>query len=129
MAQQNYELSDGELEVLKALWEQGPGTVRQVLEWLHERGRQIAYTTVQTVLTRLESKGVVRSDKRDLAFVFRPLVTRDRISRTRLSALVDQLYDGAAGSLVLHLVKTQRLTTAEVQELQKLIERLDDTKS
>lgn len=125
MAELQHDLGSAELEVLKALWDVGPATVRQVLEHLHERGRRVAYTTVQTLLTRLEQKRFVSSNKSDLAHVFRAKVTRDRVTRSRLKTLVAQLYDGAAGPLVLQLVRDQRLTTQEMQELQKLIERLD----
>jgi predicted transcriptional regulator len=118
-------LGSAELEVLKALWEVGPATVREVLTHLHERGRKVAYTTVQTLLTRLELKRFVTSDKSDLAHVFRARVSRERVTQTRLKSLVEQLYDGAAGPLVLQLVKTERLTPGEIEELQRLIERLD----
>lgn len=125
MANREYDIGDAELEVLKALWDFGPGAVRDVLSRLQERGRRLAYTTVQTVLTRLEQKGVVTSDKSDLAYIYRAKVSRDRVSRSRLKALVDQLYDGAAGPLVLQLLRTERLTPNEIDELQRLIDRLD----
>jgi len=125
MSQRQYELGSAELEVLRVLWEVGPSTVRDVLNHLHDRGRNVAYTTVQTLLTRLEQKGCVRSDKSDLAHVFRPRVTRNRVTRSRLKTLVDQLYDGAAGPLVLHLVRNERLTPEEIEELHRLIEELD----
>lgn len=125
MADKLHDLGTAEFDVLKALWEVGPATVREVLTCLHDRGRKVAYTTVQTLLTRLEQKRYVISDKSDLAHVFRARVTRDRVTRTRLKNLMSQLYDGAAGPLVLQLVRTERLTPDEVSELQKLIERLD----
>lgn len=125
MAQREYELGDAELEILTVLWDGGPSTVRDVLARLHERDRRVAYTTVQTVLTRLEQKKVVVADKSSQAFVYRPTVTRERFSRFRLKALVDQLYNGAVGPLVLQLVRSKRLRPEEIQELQKLIERLD----
>ncbi|MFO0839965.1 MAG: BlaI/MecI/CopY family transcriptional regulator [Phycisphaerae bacterium] len=120
-----HDLGQAELEVLKALWDEGPGTVRSVLETLHQKGRRVAYTTVQTMLTRLEQKGFVRSDRASLAFVYRPTVTRSQLTRSRLQQLLDQLYEGAAGPLVLQLLRTQRLRPEELQELQKLIDRLD----
>lgn len=120
-----HDLGQAELEVLKALWEDGPGTVRSVLGTLHSRGRRVAYTTVQTMLTRLEQKGFVRSDRAALAFVYRPTVTRSQLTRSRLQQLLDQLYEGAAGPLVLQLMRTQRLRPEEIQELQRLIARLD----
>ncbi len=125
MTAREYELGPAELEVLKVLWDDGPASVRQVLEALTARGRSVAYTTVQTMLTRLEQKEFARSDKSGPAFVYRATITREQISRSRLKKLLDQLYDGAAGPLVLQLVKTQRLRREELEELQKLIERLD----
>lgn len=125
MSPREFDLGAAELEVLKVLWEEGPATVRQVLAHLHRRGRDLAYTTVQTFLTRLEQKGAVRCDRTGLAHVFHAAVTRQRISRSRLRTLLDQLYDGAAGPLVLQLVQDERLTAAEIDQLQQLIQRLD----
>jgi BlaI family transcriptional regulator, penicillinase repressor len=120
------ELGAAELEVLKALWDLGPATVRQVLNHLHERGRKVAYTTVLTFLSRLEQKGFAASNKSGLAYVYRARVSKERVSRSRLRSLLEQLYDGAAGPLVLQLMKSERLTPEEIDELQKLIEKLDD---
>ena len=99
--------------------------MREVLNHLRVRGRCLAYTTVLTTLTRLEQKGFVNSDKSGLAYVYRARVTRQRFSRSRVKALVQQLYDGAAGPVVLELIRTERLTPDEIEELQKLIDRLD----
>lgn len=126
MGQTEFELGSAEFEVLRVLWEHGPITVRQVLNHLHDRSRRVAYTTVLTMLTRLEQKGYVASDKSDLAYVYRAAVTRDQVTRSKARKLVDQLYDGAAGALVLHLVRNERLSADEITELQTLIERLDE---
>ena len=128
MARREFDLGVVELEVLKALWDVGPAPVRAVMNHLHESGRQPAYTTVQTVLTRLEQKGFVASDKSGLAYVYRAKISRERISRSRLKALLEQLYDGAAGPLVLQLVANERLTPEEISRLHELIEKLDSSK-
>lgn len=125
MSERELELAPAELDVLRALWDLGPATVRQVMQHLHDRGRRVAYTTVLTFLTRLEQKGYVRSDKSELAYVYRAKLSRERVSRSRLRSLIEQLYDGAAGPLVLQLVQSERLTSEELETLQKLIERLD----
>lgn len=125
MAQRQYELGQAELDVLKVLWAEGPATVREVLKHLHANGRCVAYTTAQTLLTRLEAKRFVTSNKSEFAFVYRAKLTRDRVTRSRLKSLVGQLYDGAAGPLVLQLIRTQQFTSQEIDELQRLIERLD----
>lgn len=122
---QLYDLGSSELEVLKVLWDEAPCTVREVLNHMHQRGRRVAYTTVQTLLTRLEQKQFVRSDKSDLAHVFRARVSRDRVTKSRLKTLVDQMYDGAAGPLVLQLVRSEQLKPEEIEQLQELIEGLD----
>ena len=125
MAERQYEPGDAELEVLKVLWEHGPATVREVLTHLHERGRRLAYTTVQTLLTRLEQKRYATSDKSEFAYVYRAKLTRERVTRSRLKTLVKQLYDGAAGPLVLQLIRTERFSAQEIEELQELLDRLD----
>lgn len=114
-----------ELEVLKALWDAGPSTVRQVLDTLHARGRKLAYTTVLTFLTRLEQKGYVASDKSGQAYIYKARISRERVVGSRLRAMVEQLYDGAAGPLALHLMESQRFTPEELEQLQKLIDRLE----
>jgi len=78
-----------------------------------------------TFLNRLEQKGSVAADKRGLAYVYRAVVSREKLSRSRLKTLVQEMYDGAAGSLVLHLVKSEQLTPNEVAELQKLLDKLE----
>lgn len=123
--EKSVELGTAELEVLNVLWDHPGSTVRQVLARLHENGRRVAYTTVLTFLTRLEQKGVVESDKSGLAYVYRATVSRDRIRRSRLRTLVEELYDGAAGPLVLQLIKTQKFTREEIETLQALVRDLD----
>jgi predicted transcriptional regulator len=125
MAEKHFELADAELEVLKVLWNTGPSTVRDVLDTLHRRGRRLAYTTVQTLLTRLEQKGFAVSDKSDSAFVYRAKITRNRVTKARLKTLVTQLYDGAAGPLVLQLIRDEQFTPDEIEQLQQLIDALD----
>jgi predicted transcriptional regulator len=125
MAPRESDLGTAELEVLKTLWDEGPATVREVMNHLHARQRKVAYTTVLTFLTRLEQKGYVKSDKSGLAYVYRAKVTRERVSRTRLKSLLRELYDGAAAPLVLQLVRDEKFTPDELAVLQKLIERLD----
>lgn len=125
MADRDFELGSAELEVLRALWENGPSTVRHVLNHLHGHRRKLAYTTVLTFLTRLEQKGYVVSDKSEVAYVYRATLSRDRIRRSKLKNLVQELYDGVPGSLVLQLIRTQKFTREEIVELQELIDRLD----
>ena len=118
-------LSETELEVLKALWERGAGTVRELNELLGERGRRWAYTTVLTLLVRLEGKGYVSSDKRGLAHVFRPIVSRDKLLRQRLTHLAEDLCDGTATPLVQALVAGRRFSPREIEQFRHLLDELE----
>lgn len=120
------ELAASELEVLKVLWDVGPSTVRDVLAHLQDRGRRLAYTTVLTFLSRLEQKGYVSSNKSETAYVYKAKVSRERVSRTRVRSLIHELYDGAAGALVLQLMQDERLSPEELGELQSLLNKLED---
>ena len=122
------DLGEAELEVLKALWDEAPLTVREVMNLLHEQGRKVAYTTVLTFLTRLEQKGFVKSDKSELAYVYTPVISREGVAKSRLKSFLSQLYDGAAGPLVLQLMRDEKFSSDEIAELQKLIDRLDSKK-
>ncbi len=125
MPERHYDLGTAELEVLKVLWEHGRCTVRQVLACLHEAGRRVKYTTALTFLTRLEQKGYVASDKRGMAYVYRATLSRERVTRSRLKTLVQQLYDGAAAPMVLQLMRTQSFSPDEIAALHALIDELD----
>jgi BlaI family transcriptional regulator, penicillinase repressor len=118
-------LADTELEVLKVLWQIGSGTVRQINEVLRERDRQWAYTTVLTLLTRLQAKGYVASDKSELAHVFRPAVSRDKLLKQRLSHLAEDLCEGTATPMVHALVQDHRFSPEELAGFRKLLDELE----
>jgi BlaI family penicillinase repressor len=118
-------LSETELDVLKVLWELGSGTVREINEVLQRRKRQWAYTTVLTLLTRLQAKGYVQSDKSGLAHVFRPSVSREKLLRQRLTRLADDLCEGTTAPLVHALVTGRRFSPQEIEGLRQLLDDLD----
>jgi predicted transcriptional regulator len=117
-------VSDAELEVLKVLWAAGPATVRDVVAALGKRRRRLAYNTVLTLMSRLREKGYVTADRRETAHVFRPLVTRDQLLGSTLTALADRLCDGTASPLVQALVRDQRLSADEIADLRRMLDEL-----
>jgi predicted transcriptional regulator len=126
MPRKDQDLSQAEFEVLKVLWDLAPATVRDVMNELHARGRKVAYTTVLTFLTRLKQKGFVATKKSGQAYVYKPRVTRDRIVKSRLAEMIDQLFDGAAAPLVLQLMQTESFSADEIAHLRRLIDDLDE---
>jgi BlaI family transcriptional regulator, penicillinase repressor len=119
-------LSEAEMEVLRVLWEQGPATVRQVNQSLRDQGRTWAYTTVQTLLQRLQLKGCVASETSGIAHVFRASASRDEIIRDRLKDVADQLCEGASAPLVLALVEGHRYSADEIARFRALLDRLEN---
>ena len=120
-------ISETELEVLKALWLDGPMTVRELLGVLHGQGRSWAYTTAQTLLNRLLEKGYVKTKttKRGRAHVFEPTVSRDELLVQELGELADRVCEGTAAPLVHCLVQGKRLTTEEIGEFRRLLDDLE----
>jgi predicted transcriptional regulator len=125
MSKKREELSEAEQEVLKTLWELGSGTVREVCEALNRDGRRRVYTTVMTFLFRLETKGYVASDKKDVAHVFRPIVSREALLSQRLSRLVDEVCEGTATPVVQALVRGKHLSRDDIAQLRQLLDDLD----
>jgi predicted transcriptional regulator len=113
-----------ELELLEQLWKLGPASVREVQEALPEKDRP-AYTTVQTMIYRLEEKGAVRRVKKiGNAHVFETAVTRKAVYR-RLVDDVLEWFGGSASPLVSHLAESGKLSLADVREAERILAKLE----
>ena len=116
-------LSKLELQVMEALWDHGPSSVRQIQERFPAGGRQ-AYTTVQTMVYRLEAKRAIRRlQKVGNAHVFEPLISRDAAHR----GLIDELlsfFGGRTQPVVAHLIRTGKLTLEDIQEAERTLRSL-----
>jgi BlaI family penicillinase repressor len=109
-----------ELQVMKLIWDKGEATVRDVWEKLYpERG--LAYTTVATVMRKLESKGFLKHDEKDRTYIYRPLADQDKISQGMLREMIDGLFDGSAAKLVTTLIQGEHLTERDLNQIQRII--------
>lgn len=108
-----------ELEVMHVLWEVGSANVQTVQRHLK---RELAYTTVQTMLNILHRKGKVQRAMKDRAYFYKPVVSRSHVTREHMTDIVDRLFGGSAESLVMSLVETKHLTPKKLARLQKLLE-------
>lgn len=124
MAKRPPTIPDSELDVLKVLWERGQATVREALETLKAAGREWSYATVATLLDRLETKGLVESDRRELAFVYKPTISSQEVRQRRVSSLVDKLYEGEPGLLVLHLLKSHPLDPGQASQVREILDQM-----
>ncbi|WP_135556800.1 BlaI/MecI/CopY family transcriptional regulator [Paenibacillus cymbidii] len=115
-------LFDSELKVLDILWRHGDTTAKRIAELLKE---QIGWskTTTYTVIKKCLDKGAI--ERSDPDFVCRPLVTKEQAQQAETAELIDRMYDGAADRLIASLLDGKRLTTAEIERLKRLVDRLE----
>lgn len=118
-------LSRLELEVMNALWMLGPSSVREIQETFPEKDRP-AYTTVQTIVYRLEAKGAVhRKKKIGNAHIFEAVVSPEAARRPIVDELLG-LFGGRPQPLISHLIETGRLTLDDIEEARRTLEELSD---
>jgi predicted transcriptional regulator len=125
MEQPPKDVTDAELAVLQALWDQGSATIRQLTDALYPGGSEAHYATVQKLLERLEKKQYVARDRSGHAHTFRARIDRDELVGRRLRVMAEKLCGGLMAPLLTHLVRAEALTSRERQELRDLIDELD----
>jgi predicted transcriptional regulator len=111
-----------ELEIMQYVWDLGEAAVREIQEAIPAAKRP-AYTTVQTILMRLEEKGAVRRTRKiGNAFLFQPVITRKRVYERLIGELLD-LFGGSPEPMVSHLVETGKLTLEDLKHAEELLKR------
>jgi predicted transcriptional regulator len=116
--------TDLELEILKALWERGPSTVREVREALFGK-RPMIYTTVLKMLQIMTEKGLVVCDKRERAHVYHPKETRNAVVGRLTGDLLNRVFDGSTPQLVLHALEQKRAKPEDLAEIRRLIKEAE----
>jgi BlaI family penicillinase repressor len=115
-------LTAQELEIMKVIWPRGQATVRDVYGELRDK-RDVAYTTVQTMMNILETKGHLKRVPGDKAHVYAPVRPQQIVVRSMVREFVNRVFDGSARPLLVHLLKEKGLSDRERRELQKLLDK------
>ena len=116
-AKTRVKLTPFELEIMSVLWELGKGSVREIMELLPET-RRPAYTTVQTIVYRLEEKGVLRRTRKiGNAHIFEPVVSRNEAHHRLIDDLLS-LFGGSPRPMMAHLIETGKLTLEDLRSLE-----------
>jgi len=118
-------LTPHELAIMKVVWRLGKATVRDVYEALRAR-REIAYTTVMTMMKILEEKKYLTKTRAERAYVYRPAQPRGQVLGAIVRDFLDRVFDGATAPLLLHLAKEGRLSKQERELVRRLAEEMDE---
>jgi predicted transcriptional regulator len=119
----DFRLTRYELELMDVLWRRGEGTVQDVCDGLD---RELAYTTVMTTLSLLErKKGVLERFKQGRAYVYRPVVSRQDVSRSVLAEIRELLFENRLPSLVLSVLAEEELTADDVSAIRKALDEIE----
>jgi predicted transcriptional regulator len=113
--------TDRELAALKVLWDRGEATVRDVCDALNERGVELAYTTVLSLLQVMEQKGLVTHRRDGKAYVYAATIERDRTFRELAGGFLDRVFDGAVNEYLVHALESRSLKADELAELEQMI--------
>ncbi len=122
MSQRAPRLTGRQLAIMHVLWRRGRATVAEVQADL-ESDTPLAYSTVATLLARLDRRGIVRHTVDGRTFIYEPAVTEDRIGTSLVSDLVRRAFDGSPSQLVSHLLDTEHIDPQELARIRQLLEQ------
>jgi BlaI family transcriptional regulator, penicillinase repressor len=113
-----------QFRIMQVLWDRERASAREITDALNA-SEPVAHSTVQTLLRQLEAKGAVghSHSSGSRTFVFFPRLKEDKVKRTAALDLLERVFGGNVGSLVAHLLKNERLSQAEIDELHRLIDQ------
>ena len=114
-----HRLGDLQLRIMKVLWSEGVSSVAEVHG--HLGNDQFAYTTVATMLRKMEARGLVRHRTDGRRFIYESQVTADEVKRTMTDDLVDRLFEGSLSAAVNHLLTSREVSPSELADLEQMI--------
>jgi BlaI family penicillinase repressor len=109
-----------ELQIMSVVWDKGTATVHDVKEAL-TRGRKPAYSTILTMMRKLEAKGYLEHDVAERTYVYRATISRQEARHSLLGDLLERVFEGSPSLLVSNLVEQEHVTEDELREIRKLI--------
>jgi BlaI family transcriptional regulator, penicillinase repressor len=115
------ELTERELEVMHVFWNACPSTVAEIRDRLASAGRDLAYTTVATLVRILSEKGFLQQINDERPFQYRPVRSYEEVSRSILGDLVERVFRGSREQLLLRLVEERKLSAKERNVLEAIL--------
>lgn len=118
----NVSLSDLQLAIMRALWQKPNSTTTEVVEAVRA-SRPLAHTTIATLLTRLEKRGLVEVKRDGRQLCYRALLSESQVKKSMVSDLVSSLFMGNPSALLSHLVKEQEIDETELEAIRSMLEK------
>src|SRR5262245_44381472 len=118
---ETHQLTDLQIAIMRVLWEKGQATVAEICEALRP-GRNLALTTVATLMSRLEKRGVVAHETRARQFVYRSLVSESDVRRSMLREITEQLFDGDVAEMMSHLLTGREISPGDLDRIKAMLE-------
>lgn len=115
-------LSGRQLAIMNILWERGESTVADVQAALDVE-RDLAYSTVATVLSRMEKKGLVTHRVEDRVYFYQPAITRDGAGKSLIGDVIERIFGGSPAELVNHLLESENIDPSELQRIKELVRK------
>ena len=115
-----HELTELQISILRLMWSRGEVSVAEVWEALYPE-RRLAQTTVATLLTRLERRGVIARRAEQRQYLYRPLVSEGEVQQSMVSELTERLFAGDMTALVNHLLTSQEVAPGDLARLRAMI--------
>jgi predicted transcriptional regulator len=109
-----------ELQIMNAVWQRGKATVHDVKDAI-SKGRKPAYSTILTMMRKLEAKGYLEHEVDERTYVYRATISRQAVRRSMLGDLLERAFEGSPSLLMSSLVEQDRISEAELREIRKLI--------
>ncbi len=120
--------TDAELAILRALWENGPSTVRQVVDRLNQ-SRPTGYTTALKLMQIMTDKGLLVRDERQRSHVYHPAFSKGQIQRGLVGDLIDRAFGASAHQLVMQALTTKEVSREEMAQIRRLLDEMEKEKS
>lgn len=109
-----------ELQIMNVVWDKGTATVSDVKEAL-SRGRKPAYSTILTMMRKLEAKGYLEHEVQERTYIYRPTISKETVRHSMVGDVLDRLFEGSPSLLLSSLVEQDRISEKELRKIRKLI--------
>ncbi|MCX2586554.1 BlaI/MecI/CopY family transcriptional regulator [Pedobacter sp. MR22-3] len=122
MSIHNIKPTEGEMEILQVLWQNGRATVREVHEALNKKDS--GYTTTLKLMQIMHEKGLVERDTNQKTHIYKALVNQDKTEKQLVNKMIDNVFNGSAARLVMQALGNHKTSADEIDEIKKYLDRL-----